>query len=171
MSWGTGIIWGSSTTWSSGIIWGSNVVWTDSASWSQGIIWGSDYIGQDNGAGIIWGSGAGPDAQSTSWKDLSGSDALRAGRSSRGGRRKGRKSRKRLEGWKGWKGGPEGDLPLPLPAPCQLLPVCLSFAVPSSPRNSTEDPRRRWPPDSAGCSRGSRASSSTTQLPPPCLSE
>ena len=71
-SWGTGIIWGSSTTWSSGIIWGSNVVWTDSSSWSQGIIWGSDYIGQANGAGIIWGSGAGPDAESTRWKTLSG---------------------------------------------------------------------------------------------------
>ena len=72
-SWGTGIIWGSSSTWSSGIIWGSDVVWTDSSSWSQGIIWGSDYVGQSNGAGIIWGSGAGPDAQSTTWKPLAGS--------------------------------------------------------------------------------------------------
>jgi serine protease AprX len=79
MSWGTGIIWGSSTTWSSGIVWGSNVVWTDSSSWSQGIIWGSDYIGQANGAGIIWGSGAGLDAQSTGWKSLNGSSTTANG--------------------------------------------------------------------------------------------
>jgi hypothetical protein len=34
---------------------------------------GSDYIGQDEGSAIIWGSGAGPDAQSTGWKSLQGS--------------------------------------------------------------------------------------------------
>ena len=33
----------------------------------RAIIWGSDNIGQDNGAGIIWGSGAGPTPQSTAW--------------------------------------------------------------------------------------------------------
>jgi hypothetical protein len=78
-SWSTGIIWGSSTTWSSGIIWGSNVVWTDSATWSQGIIWGSHEIGQDHGAGIIWGSGAGPTADTTAWGSLSGNTITAAG--------------------------------------------------------------------------------------------
>jgi hypothetical protein len=73
MSWGTGIIWGSTTTWSSGIIWGSNLVWTDPASWSQGIIWGSGNIGQSSDSGIIWGSG-GSTPETTAWGDLGGNN-------------------------------------------------------------------------------------------------
>jgi hypothetical protein len=70
-------VWGSTTTWGCAIVWGSNVVWNDSSS-SEAIVWGSDYVGQDYGEAIVWGSGAGPAAQSTSWQNLSGDTAARS---------------------------------------------------------------------------------------------
>jgi serine protease AprX len=97
MAWGTSIIWGTSdsnsiiwgTNDGASIIWGTNVVWTNSASWSDSIIWGTDFVGRDNSSSIIWGTndsssiiwgtGAGTDAQSTRWKDLSGSTTTATG--------------------------------------------------------------------------------------------
>jgi serine protease AprX len=72
-AWASAIVWGSNVSWSSAIVWGSNVVWTNPQSWANAIVWGSDSVGYDYGSAIVWGSSSGPTAETTEWKDLSGS--------------------------------------------------------------------------------------------------
>jgi serine protease AprX len=71
-AWGSAIIWGTTVPWSGGNTWGSNLVWTDPQSWANAIIWGTGYIGQSNGAAIIWGTTGGLTPQTTAWNDLAG---------------------------------------------------------------------------------------------------
>jgi serine protease AprX len=72
-AWGSAIVWGTDTSWSSAIVWGTNNVWANPQSWADAIVWGTDTIGQSNGTAIVWGTTYGMNAQSTTWKDLSGS--------------------------------------------------------------------------------------------------